>query len=89
MGVKPSGRAFVELGQSLRHIALYRTPGGKISFRTETRLQAMNNARLNNTPVRPRLEDGSLLMFSLCSGDILVRKTPEGHLEYLVVRKVN
>lgn len=28
-------------------------------------------------------------MFSLCSGDILVRKTPEGHLEYLVVRKVN
>ncbi|MBI3436560.1 MAG: type II CRISPR RNA-guided endonuclease Cas9 [Proteobacteria bacterium] len=87
-GINP-GRIHVELGQSLRHIALYRQPDGEVSFCTETRLQAVNHTRLHKSPVQRKLEDGSELLFSLCSGDILAHKNADGHVKYLVVRKVN
>jgi hypothetical protein len=73
----------------LRHIALYQQPGKKISFATETRLQAVKNVREQNAPVRRRLDNGGELIFSLCPGDVLARKTPDGHVEYIVVRKFN
>jgi CRISPR-associated endonuclease Csn1 len=83
------GRPFVELGQSLRHLALYRASDGNVHHRTETRFQAVQNSRRRNTPVVQKLDDGSRLLFSLCAGDILARKNSDGRSEYLVVRKVN
>ncbi|MBV9375297.1 MAG: hypothetical protein JO320_09620, partial [Alphaproteobacteria bacterium] len=89
MAVRSDGRTFAELGQSLRHLALYRSPGGKIAFRTETRLQAIEHLRKFKAPVRRTLDDGSVLVFSLCAGDILARRLANGCVEHLVVRKVN
>lgn len=83
------GRPFVELGQSLRHLAIYRKPDGSVLYRTETRLGAMNNTRRHNTPVSRELGDGATLLFSLCPGDMLTRQRSDGSVEYLVVRKVN
>lgn len=88
-GAYQPGRPFVELGQSLRHLALYRSPNGKLFHRTETRLQAMRNVRQHGTPVLQKSEDGKELVFSLCPGDILAHKLSNGRIEYLVVRKFN
>ncbi|MBV9374229.1 MAG: hypothetical protein JO320_04080, partial [Alphaproteobacteria bacterium] len=89
MAVKSDGRTFAELGQSLRHLALYRTPEGKIVSRTKTRLQAIEHLRKFKTPVQRTLDDGSVLVFSLCAGEILARRLANGSVEHLVVRKVN
>lgn len=83
------GQPYVELGQSLRHIALYRRPDGTIDYTTETRLQALKNVRNHKVPVVSKSVDGNELVCSLCSGDILARKAPDDRVEYLVVRKVN
>lgn len=85
---KLAGRPFVELGQSLHHIAIYRTQDGKLIHRTVTRFQAMANLKRERTPVRRKLDDGSELLFSVCPGDVLAR-TNGTQTEYLKVRKFN
>lgn len=87
--LRPAPKSYAELGQVLHHIAFYRRTSGELAYVTRTRLEAYRTQRATGSPVLKKLEDGSELLFSLCKQDILERKSENGEIERLVVRKCN
>lgn len=89
MPLRPKPQTYATLGQSLRHLAIYRRPDKTLVTSTETRLQAQRNLRDKAVPAPKKREDGAVLVCTLCPGDVVERTKPDSGREYLVVRKVN
>ena len=89
MPLGPDPRTYATLGQSLRHLAIYRQPDGTLVTSTETRIQAQRNLLNSALPALKKRDDQSVLVWTLCPGDIIERIKADGEREYFVVRRVN
>ncbi|HXE74785.1 MAG TPA: type II CRISPR RNA-guided endonuclease Cas9 [Candidatus Xenobia bacterium] len=84
--LRPKPRSHVELN-NLHHIAIY--DKGDPPHDTVTLYEALRRLRARAPLVQRTNTDGGPLVLSLCPGDVLEVRKPDGAREYLVVRKFN